>query len=392
MTLRENKNYLYQFLPREFNYLTKQKTIIFNEHNLKTDYLINIMHDLILKYYFTNEIEHNLSSKILKKKYGKIYNCYIDYLCDIKFMNLTSNYFVGKKSKSYKLNITVLDIIRYKIEDKILLKKYKMDYISSITTEKDSPIDINLRKILVDDLYHVDLDYSKSYKWLKEAKDNNTLEISKYFKNMSSIDGVESGYIYFKFDSYGRFHTNFTVLKKHIRENYITIDGEEIIEFDIKNSQPLFFAKYLKNEIGENNFNDEIWRYIDCVKNGLIYDQLLQTYPDEIHNRHEAKILMYKLLFGLNKDFKKESILFKKLYPTVYEYIKDFKDFSDSYKKLSHHLQALESEFIFNKVITDIKKKFPHIKLFTVHDSIVCQKKYKEEVGVIFRKHLKELI
>ena len=63
---RENQNYLYQFLPREFEYLTKVKTIEYKEHNLKTDYLINIIHELVLKYYFTNEIKHNLWSLILK--------------------------------------------------------------------------------------------------------------------------------------------------------------------------------------------------------------------------------------------------------------------------------------------------------------------------------------
>ena len=44
------------------------------------------------------------------------------------------------------------------------------------------------------------------------------------------------------FDDFGRFHTNYTILKKEIRNNYLTISNEMLIEIDVKNSQPLFFA------------------------------------------------------------------------------------------------------------------------------------------------------
>lgn len=389
----EDKEFLYQFLPKDFEYLTKVKIVIYKEYKLKTDFLINIMHDLILKFYFSEnqETKYNLWSSILRRKYGKYYNIYIQYLIDNKFMSFVSNYYAGKKSKSYKLNITILDIIRHKVNDKILLKKHKKDYlVRTFTSEKDSSIPLELRKKLIDDLYHVDIDYKKSYKWLNEAKDKKDIDLNQYMKNLSSIDGINSGYVFFKFDSYGRLHTNFTVLKKFIRQTYLTIDGENISELDISNSQPFFFAIYLKKEIGIENFNEEIFKYIDCVKNGLIYDELLQKYP-ELKNRNQAKILMYKVLFGKNIDSKKESKMFKSIYPTVYEYIKEFKSLSDSYKNLSHELQKLESNFIFNTVINEIKIKFPYIRLFTIHDSIVFPSKYKNEVELIFNSQLRKL-
>ena len=84
--------------------------------------------------------------------------------------------------------------------------------------------------------------------------------------------------------------------------------------------------------------------------------------------------------------------MFNSIYPTVYEYIKEFKYLSDSYKSLSHELQSLESNFIFNKVVTEIKLKFPHIRLFTVHDSIVFPHKYQNEVELIFNDYLKKLL
>jgi len=236
----EKRGYLYQFLPRTYKYWTETKKIEHKGYNLKTDYLINISHELILKYYFTNEVQHNLWSSILRRKYGKTYNIYIDYLVKCGFMNLVSNYYVGRKAKTYKLNITDLDIIRHKATDNILLKKHKKEYLfRTFTAQQETPIPLELRKPLIDDLYHVNIDYKKSFKWLENAKKNKTIELNKYFKNLSSIDGIESGHIFFKFDSYGRLHTNFTVLKKYIRNNYLTIDGESIEEIDVSNSQPL---------------------------------------------------------------------------------------------------------------------------------------------------------
>ena len=46
---------------------------------------------------------------------------------------------------------------------------------------------------------------------------------------------------------------NFTILKKEIRQKYLTIDNDEVTEIDINNSQPLFLSLLLKNEMDEND-------------------------------------------------------------------------------------------------------------------------------------------
>jgi len=390
---RTDKGYLYQFIPKEYEYLTNIEKIQYKGITIKTAYLINIMHELILKYFLLDDVEHNLWSVILKKKYGKYYNYYISYLLDYDFMYLVSSYYVGKKAKTYKMNITGLDVMRTKITDKILLKKHKKEYlIRSFTAMQDSPISMKLRKILIDDLYYVNIDYDLSLVWLKGEKKNKTIELKKYFKNLASIDGINTGHIFFKFDSYGRLHTNYTVLKKHIRNNFLSINGDEIGEIDLPNSQPYFFAVYLKNEINEEDYTDDIIEFLDVVKNGLIYEQLLEKYPKILSTRNDAKVMMYKVLFGKNIDKKLENILFKKVYPTVYSYIKEYKYLHDDYKSLSHKLQKIESDFIYNKVVTTIKKEFPKIKLFTIHDSICFPMKYKEEVNIVFNQYLKDLL
>ena len=216
----------------------------------------------------------------------------------------------------------------------------------------------------------------KANKYLMDLKNSPDVDLLKYYKNQSSIDSINTGHIFFKFDDFGRMHTNFTVLKKHIRKEYIKIDGEEVDEIDVKNSQPFFFSLLLRQEIGVENFNIEVQRYCEIVKNGLIYDEICEKCSI---TRDEAKMIVYKVLFGNNKDSKEANKCFRSSYPTVYNYITEFKDTKKSYKELSHRLQLMESKFIFG-VVEKIKEKIPNIKLFTVHDSITFPKKYKQKL------------
>ena len=67
------------------------------------------------------------------------------------------------KLRTYKLNITDLDLIRCKINDKCLLKKYDTEFLQRSFLEiTNSPISLNLRQKLVTDLYSVRVDYEKS--------------------------------------------------------------------------------------------------------------------------------------------------------------------------------------------------------------------------------------
>ncbi len=384
-------DYIYQFIPKDFQYLTQQTKIVFDGKNLKTSYLINIIHELLVKYYFSNKtnVKFNLSSKILRKKYGEFYNYYMKYLIEKKFINIVSKYYVGKKTNTYKINNqNVYDTIRYKNYDKFLIKKMKKDiYESSITEISNSPIPLEIRKVLVHNLTKIDIDYDKSKDFLDNLKETKKIEISKYKKNEISVENISIKNIYFKFDGFGRFHTNFTILKKEIRNKFLTINNEILTELDITNSQPLFFAILLKKEVP--SINGDTRRYFDLVKNGLIYDDIIQN--STIKTRKSAKELMYKVLFGDNEECKKENRIFKTLYPSAHEYIVEFKTEKKNYRLLSHQLQRMESEFIFDTVVAEIIKEYPNMIFFTVHDSICFPKSYKNRIKKIFDKHLNKL-
>ncbi len=61
-----DKKYCLQFLPEILEQISTITSIDFLNKKLKTSYLLDIIHNLILKYYFKKENLFNLSSVILK--------------------------------------------------------------------------------------------------------------------------------------------------------------------------------------------------------------------------------------------------------------------------------------------------------------------------------------
>ena len=87
-----NKRSSLQFLPECLLELSQNKNFFYKEQKLKSDYIIDIIHNLFLKYYFKKENSFTLSAVILKDKYGYLYNYYINYLKDIGIIRLQKNY------------------------------------------------------------------------------------------------------------------------------------------------------------------------------------------------------------------------------------------------------------------------------------------------------------
>ena len=397
--LTPRKDFLYQFIPKDFTYLLKTDKLDYKGIKLKTAYLINIIHDLILKYYFQKdeilekELRFNIWSTLLREKYGAHYNYYIDYLVEHKFMTMVSDYYKNQKARTYKLNLKSLYFItKCKITDKVILKKHSQEYLKkTFLNYTNSPIPIDIREKLVNDLYKVKTDVNGALNYLKISKDNREMSYNKYLKNVISVENLGINNIFFKFDEYGRMHTNYTVLKKDIRNNFITIDGLPTYEVDIKNSQPFFLIVLMMERMTTFEIiKPDVSRYIDLVKNGLIYEELVEKGIAE--DREAAKVMMYKVLFGKNGHKRKENILFHKHFPNVYDFIRNYKEQAKDYKVLSHDLQLRESDFIYNKVIRHIMNSYPEMTIFTIHDSIDIPIKYKDEVDAIFNYYLRNLI
>jgi len=384
----EDKTHSLQFLPISLEELVKNKNFIYKNKKLKTSYIVDIIHNLILKYYFKKENKFNLMSTILKEKYGFLYNYYMDWLIEKEVLIMICNYKAGKNARVYKINSTILKgkIIRYLNTDKTLLKKYRVKVAQvEVNGIKDSLIDTDVKIRLVKDLFHTQIEFDRSIFYLDSLKDE---DIDIYNRNKYSVECINDKHIFYHFDNYGRMHTNFTILKSFIRKNCLLIENEETCEIDIANSQPLFLTKIIKDSNSSWVRSDEFELFKYLTINGKYY-QYVMDYLDTT-DKKMVKEMTYKVLFGKNMSNSKSDKIFIKMFPSIHTFIKLYKKEHKDYKVLSYELQKAESNLIFNKIIKDIILNYPDIKMVTVHDSIIIKKSDKDVVDAIFKTKLFE--
>lgn len=380
--IRDKKNSL-QFLPIDLYFLKDVKVIDYKGNNLKSSYLIDIVHNLILKYFFKKENSFVLNAAILKKKYGHQYNMYITYLIDNDIIKLERNYKAGVTSRTYSLNPKLFKskIFRYSNQDKVLIKKYKSKIIELIDYNSTdlSPIDVDVRQKLVSDLFQITIDKQRSMAFLNGLKRK---DVDIYNRNAYSVDSISDKHIFFHFDSFGRMHTNFTILRSFIRKNCLLIDGEPTSEIDIKNSQPLFLCRLIEETGSSWVKKEELDFFKNLTINGKYYEFMMHSLG--IRDRKLVKEMTYKVLFGRNASNSKVDKSFSSIFPTIHHFIKLYKKDMGDYRSLSYDLQRAESRLIYNKIIKEIMATYPEIKMITVHDSIVFPQSYREQVTKIF--------
>lgn len=380
----ESKKSSLQFLPSKMVAMSSSKKFEFNGKTLKTSYAIDIIHNMILKYYFRKDNSFKLHSSILKEKYGHLYSHYMEYLVENGVIEMTGNYLAGRNARIYRIRPDVLkgEIKRYVNTDVTLIKKYR-NKVSQVEEGgiNDSLIDADIKAKLVDDLFYVQVDYAKSIFYLDHLKDRGG-EI--YNRNVYSVQCVDQKHIFYHFDDYGRMHTNFTILRSFIRKNCLMIDGEPTHEIDIKNSQPLFLTKLIKDSESRWIDSDEFELFQYLTQNGLYYQYVMDC--TGTNDKKLVKEWTYRVLFGRNASNSKADKVFASLFPTIHVFIKLYKKEVGNYRLLSHNLQKAESNLIFNKIVRSVMDRIPSVRMVTVHDSIIVQQRYRDAVESIFEE------
>ncbi len=373
-------NRLNQFIPEQFK-SESFRTIVFNNSNylLKVDYLSDLFHSFYIKYLRLKDVDNqsiitiNLSSVILRKKYGNNYKYYVQFLMDNEIITLKRNYTSGVRCKQYQFRLSYLrkqKIIPFRNHNWKLI-----NYYNDFPIKENDIYGVRLRNYIKSSLKHITINYNRSKDYLESIFSD---EISrKYKRNLHSIRDIEDGNIYVKFDKYGRIHTNYTVLKKKIRTDYLFIDGNPIYERDIANSQALFFLFLLSQNLNKSINRTELLRFKTYIIKGTFYDDICQFTNKK--SRDEVKVSFFKYLFGVKYQRFPE---FEDLYPTISNYIFNYKSSLGDFKLLSQKLQGLEGEFIFNQVCKVLYKK--KVVFFTVHDSICVAEKNQLMLDAVF--------
>ena len=381
--------YLNQLVPQDFIcgppilVQKKNKTV-----TLKKDYLCDLfhyIHDSYFKLYDEkneNDIPIPLSSTVLKKKYGEFYSYYIKYLSEVEpYIRVIGNHNKGRNCTIYKFlywKVETNEMIIYQNRNTKMVSNYKELLSSSL---ESSIYPKRLINSIKRNLQFITIEKEEAIDYLKIQYPNQNE--SKYFKNYMSILNIEEKNSYLISDEYGRIHTFFTVLKKEIRSQFLRIEGEPIREVDIKNSQAVFLLYVLSKNLDKRIVQKELALFQDDVFGNKLYNKMAAYYGII---RDDAKPIFYKFLFG-HTNGKDEA--FDKFYPTIRKFIRRYKVQVGNYKLLSHELQKLEGNFIFNGICKDLSKQ--RIKYFTVHDSICVKASDYDLMAKIFENKLNAL-
>jgi hypothetical protein len=188
-----------------------------------------------------------------------------------------------------------------------------------------------------------------------------------------------------------RLNTNLSNLKKTFLERgYVKLLGEQIVEIDMKNSQPTLLAYILADidafqkrfsDIGSGHIFPEIGISSPDVKEfvakaglGLIYDHLAEIMGC---NRDYTKLLFLKVMYakpGWNSSDKRRV---REVYPSVVKWMDDFKKQNLNDNSLAILLQKLEAEIFIQQIYFPLKKEYT---IFSKHDSILCRLSQKPEI------------
>lgn len=221
-------------------------------------------------------------------------------------------------------------------------------------------------------IWQIDIQYEKAIRYINK---NYIPFTSDYESRKLMIELIKERDIFFKVDKKGeRAHTNLTNLASDLRP-FITYKGKKLAQVDLKNSQPFLFNLLIRERINWSKPEqvDEYTRFRKLTEEGKFYEFLMNEFGIEDDNRKEFKLLFFgRVFFDVNrKELKKEEKMFQNLFPTIFGFIRDFKE--NDYTNLAIQLQKAESKAIIHKCVRKIREENPDMFISTIHDSIVCE-------------------
>ncbi|MCP2045050.1 hypothetical protein [Pontibacter sp. HSC-36F09] len=214
----------------------------------------------------------------------------------------------------------------------------------------------------------------------------------KYNADLIAINTIDNGIFNLSLDEYGRLHTPLTNSSRFLRQFLFDKRDPEapLYNLDLSCSQP-FFLNILLTAHYRHNMPESVTRYIEDTSTGTLYSRLMAELGVPAHRRNWFKTeffgnVFYCSIYTMNLENNLLAQGFKKLYPDVFEFIKNAKrnvyegkKLVRSYKDLSRQMQQVESDAILNRVVMRAQKQ--GIWLTTIHDACIV---LKEDVQSVY--------
>lgn len=387
-----------------------------------------------------------LNAKILRGIKSD-YNEYIDWLIEQEVIFKAEKYQPGRSSNKYCFANFILPSLKEdSVSEIVELKALESSTITVARSIQESEVyeeNKHLLKWFNDDL-EIDFEGAKTYiKHLSyyEGEIYDLTHKKVHWNHQISALHYKAFHATRNEESDFRLHTVLTNLKK-IFKPFVTYEGQELIGYDLKNSQPFFLIFLIDSIINNNNKIDVILDRIynkknynsfmlqnlrKClstegfqkdyevfktwVLNGEIYESMetvikhekrLGSYfankynarkkVTEIKKVDNVRALMKGVIFTLffsgintrNSNYK----TFKEAFPNLVTVIELFKE--NDHSDFSKLLQNIESECIIDFVSKKIANDYPEIPLFSIHDSLSTTKNYAHILKNLMPKYIFE--
>lgn len=336
-------------------------------------------------------LEHiPLSAKILEEVLSsRKYRHYLNFWIDLGVIECDDHYIPGEKSKGYRFTkeYRYEKMIRVAIQDpkfKAKLTRRKELYLQNIdlSDPKLSFLYHNLKEVRVG--YLPALSYIHQH--FKEAKGKE----DKFNEYSIILHEFAQEHYFFNRDKKGRrVHNNFVNFPRLLRHFLHLETGEQLVNLDVRNSQPLMLCVLLKEHYQGKNLPLDVQAYILQCQEGRFYEAFSEAAGIPIADRKQFKQKLFaEVFFGRNESSDKSQAFqaLKTTYPNVAAYIADVK--KQDYKSLAVALQRVESKIIIDGVIGGLAADYHPEDFFalTIHDSITTTLSNKQEVMMRMEK------
>lgn len=379
----------------------------------------------------------NLNAKTLQSKIHD-YKQYLNHLEEKGFIRSDKKYIVGEKStgfyinsySSHKATIKLIPIQSHVIKKNRTKEKNKFEATLKATRAKyphltkyfNKSLQINVEEAMkkVEELF------PEKTGGIRGKKIGEPSVWHKRYKAILAINKIANQEFYYSVDdNVGRFHSNLTNIKRELR-NYLTYNGQKLVNIDIKNSQPLFSllllnkdfytqknGKYtiyniptslslLSNQTQSysttlimivkslhKSVNQDIRIYSDMVNSGNFYEEIAKLiHPNDEFNKQKIKEMIFTVFFSNNRFIgqieAKSKSDFKNTFPSVYDIFRQIK--VKNHVALAHILQRIESEIIIQRVVKRISVEKPELPIFTIHDSVATTLGNEDYVSMVIKE------
>lgn len=210
-------------------------------------------------------------------------------------------------------------------------------------------------------------------------------KLTKIEVNTLAVKAIEDGDWFCHRPTEGsRVHTNLTNLNRNFRP-FLTYEGKELVELDIRNSQPLIASILIKNWFVQKNLDipADVKEYKKNCENGSFYDYFMELngVGDSQEDRSKFKIQFFAEIFfsKVSKRNTKLKTQFIEKYPSCYEAICDIKGGygSKTYNQFAILLQKKEAQLIFDNINMGLIRR--GVPAFNIFDSILVPEEHKDE-------------